>query len=343
MGLKKLTNRFIKAPMRKCEVEKGVKHLNGPLKVACKPDEFVAISFMRNADLHLEQFVEHHLKLGAKQIFLLDNGSTDGSLALLRKYDEVTLFQCLLPYKDFKYEFRRFLFRRCALNCWALLVDIDERFCYPYSERIGMSSFLQYLNRHNYSAVMGQMLDLFPAGPVTSWPTNGRDLVQQSFWYELDSVQRFKLKRRRHGKVTHPPLFTISGGIRASGFKMDNRPNLTKYPLLFADGTVQPSESSSHRIRGGRVADTTCLLQHYKFHRDFENQCREIVKEKSYFKDSLEYQQYLKVLKEEESLVLKTGDSKRFRHVNQLIDDNFLVVSEAFRKYVHAASCKKAG
>ncbi len=299
---------------------------------------------MRNAELHIEQFVEHHLELGAKHIFLLDNGSTDESLALARRYDQVTLLQCLLPYKHFKYEFRRFLLRRCAKNCWGLLADIDERFCHPYSDRIGMSRFLKYLNGHNYSAVMGQMLDLFPAGPTTSWPSNGRELVQRSCWYDLENLRRTRLKKRRQGKESDEQLFTISGGIRASGFKMDNRPNLTKYPLLFSDGTVQPSERSSHRIRGGRIADVTCLLKHYKFHRNFENQCRQVVKEKSYYKDSLEYQQYLKVLSEKDGLVLKTGDSKRFFQVNQLIDENFLVVSKAFRDYANEnASLKRAG
>ncbi len=344
MGIKKHINRFIKAPIRKHLVRNEVKHLKGPINVVCKRDEFVAISFMRNAELHIEQFVEHHLELGAKQIFLLDNGSTDESLELARRYDEVTLLQCLLPYKHFKYEFRRFLLRQCAKNCWGILAGIDERFCHPYEDYIGMSSFLKYLNYHNYSAVMGQMLDLFPAGPTTSWPSNGRELVQQSCWYELESLRRTKLKKRRQGKEANKLLFTISGGIRASGFKMDNRPNLTKYPLLFSDGTVQPSESSSHRIRGGRIADVTCLLKHYKFHRNFESQCRQIVEEKSYFKNSLEYQQYLKALNEQDGLVLKTGDSRRFCQVNQLIDENFLVVSEAFREYANEiASCKKAG
>ena len=335
VGIKKIITRFIKAPIRKHQVRRAVKHLKGPIDVDCQKNEFVTLSFMRNAELHLEHFVEHYLELGARRIFLLDNGSTDKSLALASKYDEVTLLQCLLPYKYFKYEFRRYLIRACAKNCWSLLTDIDERFCHPYSDRIGMSSFLQYLNRHNYSAVMGQMLDLFPAGPATSWPSNGKELVQQSCWYELENLHRTKLKRRNQMRVVDPRLFTISGGIRASGFKMDNRPNLTKYPLLFSNGTVLPSESSSHRIRGGRIADTTCLIKHYKFHRDFQSQCRQIVKEKSYFKDSLEYRQYLRVLQEQNGLNLKTDTSKRFNQVNQLIDDNILVVSDAFIQHVN--------
>ena len=335
MGIKKITTRFIKSPIRKHQVRRAVKHLKGPFNVDCQQNEFVTLSFMRNAELHLEHFVEHHLELGARQMFLLDNGSTDKTLALASKYDEVTLLQCLLPYKYFKYEFRRYLLRTCAKNCWSLLVDIDERFCHPYSDRISMSSFLQYLNRRNYSAVMGQMLDLFPVGPATSWPSNGKELVQQSCWYELENLHRTKLKRKNQVKVVDQRLFTISGGIRASGFKMDNRPNLSKYPLLFSDGTVLPSESSSHRIRGGRIADTTCLLKHYKFHRDFESQCRQIVKEKSYFKNSLEYRQYLRVLQEQNGLTLKTDTSKRFNQVNQLIDDNILVVSDAFKQYVN--------
>ncbi len=334
-------NRFIKAPIRKHTVEKSVNLIQGPTNVDCNRDEFVVLSFMRNAELHIEDFVEHHLDLGAKQIFLLDNGSTDASLTLAQKYDQVTLLQCLLPFKYFKYEFRRFLLRRFAKNCWGLLADIDERFCHPFSDRIGMSSFLKYLNHHNYNAVMGQMLDLFPDGPSTSWPNNGRELVKKSCWYDLESLLRFKLKRNQQGKLADKRLFTMAGGIRASGFKMDNPPNLTKYPLLFANGKVQPAEASSHHIRGGRIADTTCLLKHYKFHRKFETQCQNIVREKSYFRDSLEYREYLKALKTEGGLILKTDKSRRFNHVNQLIDENFLVVSESFTRYVNENSYSK--
>lgn len=344
MGIKKLTTRFVKSPVRKYAVERAVTHLKGPIHVTCKRNEFVVLSFMKNAELHLEHFVEHHLEIGAKQIFLLDNGSSDRSLALARKYSQVTLLQCQLPYKYYKYEFRRFLFRRCAKNCWGLLADIDERFCHPYSDRISMSSFLQYLNHHNYTAVLGQMLDMFPAGPASSWPVDGKELVQQSCWYELEDLQRKKLKKSRRNNLVDGSLFTISGGIRVSGFNMDNRPNLTKYPLLFSDGKVHPAEASSHRIRGGRLADTTCLIQHYKFHRDFESQCRKIVEEKSYFKDSLEYRQYLDALETPGGLSLKTKNSRKFSHVNQLIQENFLVVSKAFQKHVHENSTsKKAG
>jgi len=344
VSLNRLFNRFIKAPIRKHAVEEAISHIQGPTTVDCNLDEFVVLSFMRDAELHIEQFVEHHLGLGARQIFLLDNGSTDASVALASKYSEVTLLECLLPYKYYKYEFRRFLLRHCANNCWGLMADIDERFCYPFSDRIGMSSFLEYLNRHGYTAVMGQMLDLFPAGPSASWPMKGADLVQESCWYDLEGLERYKLKRNRQGKAADKRLFTISGGIRASGFKMGNHPNLTKYPLVFSNGKVQPAEGSSHKIRGGRIADTTCLLKHYKFHGGFEAQCENIVKEKSYFKDSLEYREYLKVLQNEGGVVLKTDNSKQLKHVNQLIDENFLVVSEAFARYVdeYAYSTKAA-
>ena len=335
-------NRFVRAPVRRHLVERSVRHIHGPANIKCDRDEFVALSVMRNARLHVDDFIEHHLELGATQIIILDNGSTDGSLELASRYRGVTLLQCLLPFKYFKFEFRRYLFRHFADHGWALFLDIDERFCHLFPTQIDMFGFLEYLNRYNYNAVMGQMLDLFPPGPISRWPIEGKELVSQSCWYDLQCLKRTKPRTRQSRPLKGPPLFAMSGGIRATGFDMENPPSLTKYPLLLNDGTVKPSESSCHHIRGGRLADSTCLLKHYKFHREFKVQCENIVEAKSYFKDSLEYRQYLKALDADEGLTLKTVHSQRLSHVNQLLENQFLVASEQFKGFVKEKCLSKS-
>ena len=45
---------------------------------------------------------------------------------------------------------------------WVLCVDIDELFDYPFRREIPTVDLLRYLNRCGFTAVVAQLLDLFP-------------------------------------------------------------------------------------------------------------------------------------------------------------------------------------
>ena len=60
------------------------------------------VALMRDADGHVESFVEHYRKLGAKRIVLLDNGSGDDSVDRGLSYDDVTVLRCTLPFRWFR-------------------------------------------------------------------------------------------------------------------------------------------------------------------------------------------------------------------------------------------------
>jgi hypothetical protein len=152
---------------RKHTLHDSLEHLHGPEAVDYDVDELVVLCLVRNGRPYVRSFVEHHLALGVKHLIFLDNGSTDGTVKALRNYENVTVLRTMLPFKEYQISMKQYLFERFGQRRWSLYADIDELFDYPYSEIISLRSLLRYLNQGSYTAVVAQMLDMFPEEPLS--------------------------------------------------------------------------------------------------------------------------------------------------------------------------------
>src|ERR671917_2101549 len=90
--------------VRGWRVHLSVKHLHGPKRVAYAPDELIVVCIVRNGRPYIRSFIDHYLSLGVKHIVFLDNGSDDGTIAVARDYERVTVLQTKLPYKNYEGE-----------------------------------------------------------------------------------------------------------------------------------------------------------------------------------------------------------------------------------------------
>src|SRR5215210_6883062 len=115
---------------QKNEVHDSIQLLHGPERVQYDTNELVVLCLVRDGRPYVRSFVEHYLSLGAKHIFLLDNGSTDGTLEVASEHESVTVFQSTLPFKDYQSTMKQYLVERFARGRWSLSVDIDELFDY---------------------------------------------------------------------------------------------------------------------------------------------------------------------------------------------------------------------
>src|SRR5215208_5241543 len=259
-------------------VHLSVEHLYGPEEVSYKADELVVVCLLRDGRPYVNSYVEHYLSLGIKHLFFLDNGSTDGTVEALKEYDNVTVLQTGLPYRNPKGGrggsealFKQYLVERFGKKGrWCLCADIDELFDYPYSEVVGLDSLLGYLNANSYTAVAAQMLDMFPEEPLSgSRVANlpNEPLKERHRFYDISNIRRksFKELRRRfpNNTLESDEIELFTGGIRDTIFDVDS--DLTKFPLVFSDGRIKPFDGSSHWVDNARIADFTCVLLHYKF------------------------------------------------------------------------------
>jgi hypothetical protein len=321
------------------EVERVV----GPKEIPYKKDELIVLCLVRDGEPWARSFLEHYFSLGAKHIVFLDNDSTDDTVSVASEYDNVTLLRTKLPFGVSvegtvgEILMRRYLIECFGKNRWSLCVDIDELFDYPYSDIIGIDSLLGYLNSKSYTAVTAQMLDMFPEKiSVNSTQEIGSELKKEYRFYDVSEINKSKTKKEKGSNIIESDEIAIAvkGGIRDNVFGF--KPSLTKYPLLFSDGTVE--HMSVHLIRNGSVADLTCVLFHYKFYafalQDYWYRAIEHKRARGP-RMKRRYEQYMEVLEKNPELQLKLDSSREIASVNDLLENGFLVSSEDYISWIN--------
>ena len=328
--------RYIRPSVQKIKISCDVEVVRLCSNCRLNETDLVVCCLVRDAAYQVDSFIDYYQRLGARHIVIMDNGSVDDTMERALSWDGVTVLRTGLPYPVYKYGFKQYFLDRFGLQCWCLIADVDERFDYPASSRILMSQFLAYLNLHGYTAVMSQMLDLFPAGPIASWSENGHQLEQESRFYDLSRLRLHSTIRGAGNRFANSGILRFSGGVREDKFQMATAPALTKMPLLFRSKGAIQSPLSAHECRFARVADISCVLRHYKFHRDFVEQCKMAVERQNYHNGSKEYACYLKAMRKNSLLTLKGETSREFQGVDALVDEGFLVVSAEYEAFVES-------
>lgn len=312
------------ATARRVEVVREADH---PAPTA---ESLVVVSLMRDAGGYVDSFVAHYRELGAAHIVLLDNGSSDDTVERATGYEGVTVLRCDLPFRWYRTAMRRYLVETYGDDSWVLLVDIDEHWDYPLRDANPLPKFLAYLNVYAFTAVAAHMLDLFPAGPVNSWPDAGPELTAASVWFDLADVRSEPLPAVAcRNEFAGKNLPCLVGGLRTRAFAAE--PCLTKFPLTRRAAGHGPKIETAHFISGAAVADVTTVLLHYKFDSRFRQRTAEAVRRKNYYGGSSEYRQYQAALKQDAALTLDSDSSEKLDSVDQLLAREFVSVSGKYR------------
>ena len=182
----------------------NVEHVHGPEEVAYDTDELVVVCLVRDGRAYVRSFVEHHLSLGVKHLFFLDNGSTDGTVEALKTYDNVTVLRTTLPYQRYEMPIKQYLMERFGRGRWSLFVDIDELFDYPYSDVVGLDSLLRYLNERSYTAVVTQMLEMFPQEHLSDAASEDDEPLKERYrFYDISNVRKWEYVTNLTGMRDH--------------------------------------------------------------------------------------------------------------------------------------------
>src|ERR687890_1352860 len=324
----------------------SIEHLYGPEEVPYAEDELVLVCLLRDGRPYLKSFMEHYTSMGVKHLFFLDNGSTDGTVEALKGYDNTTVFRTGLPFKRYELSMRQYLVERfCQKGRWCLYADMDELFDYPYSDVVGLDSLLGYLNERSYTAVVAQMLDMFPEEPLSGRASNPDEpLKERHRFYDISNVKRMSIKEHpltRHNTYDSDDIEFFYGGAFETLFDCV-APWLTRFSLTFSDGKVKPFAGSGHRVDDARVADLSTVYLHYKFlDEHFHKKVASAVREENYPYNSSQYKKYLEVLEKNPGLLVKGEGARELRSVNDLVENHFLVVSEEYMMLVYEEEERK--
>jgi len=326
------------------DLEARIEHLHGPEEVDYAEDELVVVCLMRDARPYVRSFVEHYFALGAKHLVFLDNGSTDGTVEALKQYENVTVLYTDLPFREYRRFLKRHLIHRFGKGGrWVLYVDQDELFDYPYSDVVDLGSFLRYLIGKSYTAVVAQMLEMFPDNPVAhDTGTEDEPLKEMHRFYDISNITRqgYFTRGDASNTVDSEEIEVHRNGILKTVFGQGAL--LTKHPLMFLDGELRPIDPGQHWVGGARVADITGVLFHYKFVGDFRERVALAVEEERYASYTSRYDKFFETLERSPETLIKRDTAQELGHVNDLVDDQFLVVSGDYAARMDAEEKKSA-
>lgn len=335
-SLRAAKRRVLEFAVRPLLLRGRVRHVHGPADVSYGPDELLVISVVRNGALYVKSFMEHYLALGVRHCVFLDNGSTDATVDMLREYPRVTVLKTDAPYDRFENTMKRYLAERFSNGRWNLCADIDELFDYPFSDRLPLTGFLQYLNARRFSAVVAQLLDMFSPLPLTDLKSTVDDRLKEKYThYDISGIDAPPYE---WSQPSSPDIRMHWGGIRRAIFGTGN--GLTKAALVNMNGRVKPFVSW-HHATGALVADVSCVLLHYPFVSAFADKVQDAVRTRRYGVTTTdEYVAYADMLQRNPRLSLMRPSARCFAGLEPLIAEHFIVVSDEYRRWVDEVRCK---
>jgi hypothetical protein len=325
-------------PLRMWLLPMRVHHVHGARRICRSAGDLLAITVVRDGRYYVEAFLDHHRRLGIRHFVMLDNGSTDGTLDVLCAQPDVTVLRTSAPYKHYENLMKRYLVRRFSRGRWNVFLDIDELFEYPESDRIDLAQFLGYLDHRRYTAVVAQMLDLFPREPLAAGPVDPPGELGERFpFFDISNVSKLPY---HYDTQPESPLRMHRGGIRRTVFGTDNA--LTKAPLIRCDDRIEPFVDW-HHARQATFADVSCVLLHYPFAPKFAAKAEEAARTGRYgIGASHEYRAYWALVRQQPELCLYSETAERFENVQQLVDTGFVLASECYLRWVDEHSATNA-
>jgi hypothetical protein len=302
------------------------------------PDDITVVCLVKNGELCVRDFIEHHLGLGVGRIVLVDNGSVDRTVDIAREYEGVHV--CRLEYSLTGHESqllaRRYVIERLCRSAWCLWLDIDEQFDYPHSSRLSLRRLVKYLGANGYTAVVAQMLDMFselPLGAALARPEPKMPLRESYRLYDIADIDQLDYQSvpgypKHHNTVSNTRIRFHAGGIRRRVFGTNQW--LTKHPLVFLDGRLR-AVTQQHWVTHASCADFSAVLRHYKFLPDFHERNR--ANYESGFGSQSDYG-LLVAGAEAEPVALQHESARPLERVDDLVETGFLIVTDQFLRWV---------
>ncbi|WP_438361543.1 glycosyltransferase family 2 protein [Palleronia pontilimi] len=281
------------------------------------PGAVLAFLCLRNEAQRLPYLLQHYRGLGVDHFLVVDNGSDDGSDALLSGEPDISLWRTDASYRlaRFGLDWVTWLQIRHGHGHWCLTVDADELLVYPFWQTRPLPALCHELARRGRSSMAALMLDLYPKGRVGDTPYRaGDDPLDRIDWFDAGNYTI----RRQPGQDS----LWVQGGPRARCFFADaprRAPTLNKLPLVFwnrrhvylnsTHAALPPRLNRAYDDDGGEQLSGALL--HTKFLDQIVTRSGEERLRGEHFANSALYDRYYEALTENPTLW--TPQSTRYR------------------------------
>ena len=337
--LKHLLPSRYRQQLRRYLVSRSVRHLSGPRQLALSRGEAVVTCVVKNGEFYVQNFIEHYSRMGFRHIFFLDNGSSDQTIPIAQRYQNVSICTSSLPIEAHQRLFKSYLARTSCAGGWCLDADIDEFFDYPYSGVLKLSEFLEYLNQSRATAVMTQLLDMFSDKSLSELGAVQDDVLSEAYqYYDLSNLTRTPYRgadlvaEYAYGnEVTSEQAALYFGGIRKTLY--GNHCLLTKHSLFFP-GRQMELFPHAHFVNHARLADVSCIMRHYKL-TSTALDCA-LQNAEGFAGNSAGYRNFITFLENQSDCRIKKETAVRYRNAEALAESGFLFMSDQYQEFVHS-------
>ncbi|MFO8127268.1 glycosyltransferase family 2 protein [Yoonia sp.] len=262
------------------------------------PSDILLFCTFRNEDIRLPFFFEYYRKLGVNHFLMVDNDSKDAGPAFANEQPDVSLWRTDAPYGEARYgvDWLTYLQGKYADGHWALTVDVDEFFVYPFCDTRPIRALADWLDASEVRSFGAMLLDMYPKGPVgqTTY-ARGEDPFETASWFDPGNYFMSQNKLLKN--------LWIQGGPRARSFfatKPKQAPALNKIPFVkwrkpyaYVSSTHMMLPRGLNLVydqQGGEK--TSGILLHAKFLNTFGDRVSEEAERAEHYRNGLEYKTY---------------------------------------------------
>ncbi|MGJ8596420.1 glycosyltransferase family 2 protein [Sulfitobacter sp.] len=334
--LTRIRNRVSQAARRR-RFTRALEHIHGA-GLEVPKGEVLAIVLVRDGAYYLDAFFDYYRKMGIRYFAFIDNGSTDETVERIKQQEGCVIDRAVLPLAQYEDLIRGYPAQRYGVDRWCLYVDMDEQFDFEGRETAGLPALIRYLEQRGDTALMAQMLEMFPRAPLAAvknltFPQALIAFVQydistvESFDYHSDEIEFSALLQ--DNVVSNDALKFKFGGVRGKVF--GEACCLTKHPLIFNGAGVTPAPHP-HVSQHVKVSDFSAVIRHYKFAGNVA--ARDAASAVSGDLAHGEDQARLEVLEAQKNLTLHSEDARVWAGITPLYEAGFLVRSGSYSKFL---------
>ena len=316
-------------------IQSALNHKWGPKNIELTKGQAAVVCLFKNGSHYLGELINHHRSMGFEHIFLLDNGSLDSSEEIARKHSHVSYFTTKLSVSKYQYKILNNFVHKSVRNGWCLVVDIDEFFDFPHSDKLELTGLLNYLDENRYTATATQMLDLFNNEKIGQLNNDEPFLDRDKYcFYELKSIRKEKYhtsglftKTCKSTTISNPDIELLYGGIRKSLYGLDCL--LTKHALFKVTPKSLPF-SHIHFVDNANLADISCVLYHYKLTSQAMATSKQNMKGFETTKQG--YANLIELIDSNPDMTI-SDYSIKITGTESLLESNFLITSDRYAEY----------
>lgn len=273
------------------------------------------VACVRNEAAMLPLFLDHYRRLGVGAFLIADNGSTDGTTAILEGAPDVAAFWAPTDYNRsmFGVAWQHALLAQMRLGQWSLVADADEFLVLP--EGAGdLAEFVAAPGLARADAVRLLMLDLYPKGPLSAVTLASGDPFAETGWADRQAFLRTSPARGPFGDAE-----TVTSGLRHR-LMPGSRPELfvaQKMALLRYRPWMRLS-AGLHYVAGVQAARGDLLLAHVKYTATFRAKVQAEARRGQHFNGAEEYRRYHALMAEGQEVLWDASLSVPWRAVPEV-------------------------